>query len=108
MGTFYVVRKNLQLWFGVDGRLIAQQNIVVLLKGIRFLGNLVHNDLSIENPGRTVPENSFVVLVALTIRLCVVHQGVMVHMLFVAQNGDPFQSRVNPLAILIKVQVVAD
>src|SRR5690606_34449820 len=90
VGTFYVVGEDFQLGFRIYRSVIINQNIVVLLKGINLLCNLVHENFSIENSGRTFGKYPFVILVAFTIWRFMVHQSIVVHMLFSFKNGHPF------------------
>src|SRR5690606_30068480 len=69
MRTLHVICKDLELWFGINCRFIANQNIVVLLESIGFLSNLVNINLSVENPCCLPAKNTFVILMAFAIGL---------------------------------------
>ena len=52
MAALDVIGKNLQLGFGVDQGLFAEQEVVVLLECVCLLGNLADKDLPVEDrPG---------------------------------------------------------
>ena len=84
VGAFNVIGENLELRLGVDRGLITDQNIVVLLKGIRFLGDFIDYDLTVEDAGGVLPVNALIILMALTIGLPMVYQSVVVYVLFVS------------------------
>ena len=71
------------------------------------MGNLVHNDLPVENTGGPLAKYPLVILVAFAIGLLVVYQSMVIHVLFFPQDGYPFQRGLDVLAVLIEVQVVA-
>ena len=107
VGTAHIVCKNLELRLGIDRRLIADQQVVVLLECISLLGNFIHDDLSVENACGSLAKNPLVVLVALTIGLLVVYQGMVIHMLLFPKDGNPFQGGLDVLPVLIEVEVVS-
>ena len=107
MAAFDVISKDFQLRFRIDHRLVIEQDIVIGLKGVGFLGFLFDDDLSVEHPGSTFAEDAFVVLMAFAIRLRMMHQRVVIDVLFASDYGHPFQGGVDPLPFLIEVEVVA-
>ena len=54
--TFDVVGKNFELRFGVDGRFVAEQNVVVLLECVGFLRLFFDKDFAIKNTCRRSPK----------------------------------------------------
>src|SRR5690606_17764496 len=102
----YIIRKNFQLGLGIDGCLIADQDIIVLLKGVRFLCDLIHNDLSVKYTCSIFAIDPFIILMAFTIGLDMVHQGMVVHMLFFPYDRYAPHGGVYTLPILIIIQVI--
>src|SRR5690606_24462097 len=77
MAALHVVCENLQLRLGVYGRLLSDQQVIVLLKGVGLLCIEAHEYLAIEPGGRGVLRNILIPLVALATRLHVIHNGVV-------------------------------
>lgn len=84
VAAFHIIRKNLKLWLGVDRCIITHHNIIVLLESIRFLSDGMYIYFSIEDGSGTVGHDSLVKLVAFTIRLLMIYQGMIVHQLITA------------------------
>src|SRR5262249_3112329 len=79
--AFHVVGENLQLRLGVDGGVIGQQQRLVGLLGIGFLGVLANENLAVENALTVAVENALVQLVAGAVRLGVVDDRVVIDVL---------------------------
>jgi hypothetical protein len=51
MTAFYIVGIDLELGFGIDGRFLTDDEVVILLEGVCLLRVLVYKDLAIEDAG---------------------------------------------------------
>ena len=81
MSAFHVVVEDLQLRLAVDEGVCGEQQILVRLLGVSFLGGLMHINLPVEDPPRPTIEDPFVKLTAGAMRLDMVDPGVVIHML---------------------------
>jgi hypothetical protein len=100
----HVVRIDLELGFGVDRGLIAEQDVPVRLVGIDLLGIAIYVDLSVENPFGPVIEDPFVELVGVAVRLQVVHHGMVVHVLFSFLHDKPVHERLAVLSVHVDLE----
>ena len=108
MAATYIISKDFELWFCVDGRFIAHQDIVVLLKRIGLLGFLFHHDFTVEHTCWLPIVNAFIFLVAFRIGMGMMHQGMMIDQLLAFHEGNAFHGGLNRLVFVIKMQVVAN
>jgi len=81
VAAFYVVGEDLEFGFGVDGRLFADNEVIVLLEGVCFLCGSFHAHLSVEDAGGLFEQDPFIEFVAKAVGLLVMDQGVVVYQL---------------------------
>ena len=81
MRALHVVGVDLELRLRLDLGVVAEQQVLAGLVGVGLLRVLVDVDVSGEDAGRAVVQDALVELVALAVRLSVLHPGVVVHVL---------------------------
>ena len=91
VAAFHVVCENLQLRLGVYRRLLADEQVVVLLEGVGLLCIEAHEYLAIEHGGGGILRNILIPLVAFAMRFHVVHDGVVIHQLVSCRKRDALQ-----------------
>src|ERR1051326_9586857 len=78
VGAAHVVGENLQLGFGIDDRVVGEDQVLVGLLGIGLLGVLADNDAAVENRVGFAVQNPLVEFVAGAVRLGMIDDGVVV------------------------------
>ena len=91
MCAFDVVGEDLQLWFRVDGRAVRQQQRLVGLPRIGLLCILPDEDLAVEHTPRRAVQHRLVQLMACTMRMRVVDDGMVVDELLAGSKGESVQ-----------------
>ena len=102
-----IVRINFQFGLGVHARLVAGEDVRVLLVGIGLLGIRAHEHLAIEHPGALAVQNAFVVLRAGAMGHAVIHRGVVVHEFALSRQEGAVQLRMGSLAVDAEGQIVS-
>ena len=87
MRTAHIVGENLKFRFGVDHRLVGEDQVLVGLLRIGLLGVFADDDAAIENRARSAIQDAFVQLVAAAIRLGVIDDRVIVNVLSAVEIG---------------------
>src|SRR5258708_2647607 len=91
MRAFDVVGVNLQLWFGIDGGVVGEQQIFVGLLGVGLLGGLAHEDSAVKNALGFAIEDSVVILVAIAAGLGVLDDHMVVGQLVISSEIQPVE-----------------
>src|SRR5438270_2854552 len=86
MRTAHVISEDLKFGFRVDRRVFGKHEILVGLLGIRFLCILAHKNLAVKHCAGGPVKNAFIKLVTCSMRRSVIKRGVIIHMLFAADE----------------------
>ena len=70
------------------------------------MSNLLYHDFPIEDIGSLVINDALVVLMAFTVRLSMVHQGIMIRMLVSFKDTQSLKGRFQVFPVVIEIQVV--
>src|ERR1700722_6102209 len=89
MAAFHVVGIDLEFRLGIDGRFLADDEVIVLLEGVCLLGVLVYKDLAVEDTGGLFEQDTLVELVTETRRLLMVDEGMVVDQLLTRRKIKP-------------------
>jgi len=106
--ALHVVGIDLQLGLGINGRFFADDEVVILLKGVRLLRVLVYKDLAVEDTGGLLEQHALVELVAKTKRLLVVDEGMVIDQLLAGGEVEAVQMCFRMVFLQLCLQVVAD
>ena len=108
MRAFHVIGVDLQLWLGIDLRVIGKQQVTVRLLGIGFLRVFVYHDASMEDTMRVAIQNSVVELAAATVRAGMLDVHVIVEMLAAVAEEQPVDKALSTFSGEHGVNVVAN
>ena len=106
--AFYIIGIYFELGFGIDGRFLADHEVVILLEGVCLLRVLVYEDLAVEDAGGLFKQDTFIELVAETRRLLMVDQGMVVDQLLAGGEVEAVQVCFCMVFFQLCLQVVAD
>ena len=108
MRTLDIVGINLELWFGVDTRVIRQKDICIALVSIGFLCVFAHKDFTIEHCSRFICGNAFICFKRLTVGYLVVNGGVVGYVLLFLEPIRAIEIRLGVFPLYGNQCVVAD
>src|SRR5690348_10786452 len=98
MSAFDIVSVNLQLRLGINGGVFGQQQVLVGLFGIGFLGGLLDQNAAMKHTLRAIIQNAIVILMTAAVWLRVFNDHVMVGQLLRLGQVEPIENALEAFA----------